>query len=101
MSTSDLSASVPDANPARHLALDVLRGMTICFMIVVNTPGSSPYSYTPLEHAAWHGFTCTDLVFPTFLFVVGNAMSFVMRKWEGQGQGQVLGKIFKRTLLIF
>ena len=54
----------------RFLALDVLRGMTICFMIIVNTPGSGATSFAPLLHAAWHGFTPIDLVFPTFLFVV-------------------------------
>ena len=64
----------------RFLALDVLRGMTICFMIIVNTPGGP--AYPPLNHAAWNGFTPTDLVFPTFMFVVGNAMSFSMKKWE-------------------
>ncbi|TDW99205.1 acyltransferase family protein [Dinghuibacter silviterrae] len=83
----------------RFLPLDVLRGMTICFMIIVNTPGGP--SYWPLDHAAWNGFTPTDLVFPTFLFVVGNAMSFTMRRYEEQGNGAVLSKIFKRTLLIF
>ena len=85
----------------RFLALDVFRGMTICFMIIVNTAGSGRYSYAPLKHAAWHGFTPTDLVFPSFLFAVGNAMSFVMAKWDTLNQSQVLGKIFKRTLLIF
>jgi predicted acyltransferase len=91
---------LPPSNQ-RHLALDVLRGMTICFMIIVNTPGNGQYSYGPLEHSPWHGFTLTDLVFPTFLFVVGNAMSFVMPKWEGLPQSQVLIKIIRRTLLIF
>jgi len=85
----------------RFLALDVFRGMTICFMIIVNTPGRDIYTYTALEHAAWHGFTPTDLVFPSFLFAVGNAMSFVMPKWENLPQSQVLGKIIRRTLLIF
>ncbi len=85
----------------RFLALDVFRGMTICFMIIVNTPGSGPFSYAPLNHAVWHGFTPTDLVFPSFLFAVGNAMSFVMAKWANMPQSQVLWKIFKRTLLIF
>jgi predicted acyltransferase len=85
----------------RFLALDVFRGMTICFMIIVNTPGSGLYSYSPLEHAKWSGFTPTDLVFPSFLFAVGNAMSFVMAKWENLSQSQVLAKIFKRTLIIF
>jgi predicted acyltransferase len=84
----------------RFVALDVFRGMTICFMIIVNTPGG-PVSYSPLEHAHWNGFTPTDLVFPSFLFAVGNAMSFVMAKWTTLSQGEVLGKIFKRTLIIF
>ncbi len=85
----------------RFLALDVFRGMTICFMIIVNTPGSELYSFSPLKHAAWHGFTPTDLVFPSFLFAVGNAMSFVMTKWTALPQSEVLLKIFKRTAIIF
>src|SRR5882724_757569 len=85
----------------RFLALDVFRGMTICFMIIVNTPGSGLYAYAPLKHAAWHGFTPTDLVFPSFLFAVGNAMSFVMPKWDALPQSQVLAKIIRRTILIF
>ena len=84
----------------RFLALDVFRGMTICFMIIVNTAGG-PLSYAPLNHAKWHGFTPTDLVFPSFLFAVGNAMSFVMARWDTLPQSQVLGKIFKRTFIIF
>ncbi|MFT3703736.1 MAG: DUF5009 domain-containing protein [Agriterribacter sp.] len=89
------------AGVPRFLALDVLRGMTICFMIIVNTPGTGAVPFAPLLHAAWHGFTPTDLVFPTFLFVVGNAMSFSMPKYKLQGNKSVVGKIFKRTLIIF
>ena len=89
-----------NSNPQRFLALDVFRGMTICFMIIVNSPGG-PVSFAPLEHAKWNGFTPTDLVFPSFMFAVGNAMSFVMPKWAGLQQSQVLAKIFKRTILIF
>ncbi len=89
------------SNQQRFIALDVFRGMTICFMIIVNTPGSGQFSYAPLNHAVWHGFTPTDLVFPSFLFAVGNAMSFVMVKWANLAQSQVLWKIFKRTWLIF
>ena len=87
--------------PQRFLALDVLRGMTVCFMIIVNTPGSGATSYAPLNHAHWNGFTPTDLVFPTFMFVVGNALSFVMKKWEGLSDARVIGRIFKRALIIF
>ena len=89
------------ATSQRSLALDIFRGMTVCFMIIVNTPGSEAFSYAPLQHAKWHGFTPTDLVFPSFLFAVGNAMSFAMKKFETMSQGQVLLKIFRRTLLIF
>jgi predicted acyltransferase len=86
--------------PNRFLSLDVFRGMTLCFMIIVNTPGTAP-AFSPLEHAKWHGFTPTDLVFPSFLFAVGNAMSFAMKKYAAIGTAAVLGKIFKRTAVIF
>ncbi len=63
----------------RFKALDVFRGMTICLMIVVNTPGTwkAGHIFAPFLHADWHGFTPTDLVFPSFLFAVGNAFAFV------------------------
>ncbi|MBI1782919.1 MAG: DUF5009 domain-containing protein [Sphingobacteriales bacterium] len=85
----------------RFTALDVFRGMTICFMIIVNTSGNGATTYAPLMHASWHGFTPTDLVFPSFLFAVGNAMSFVLPRWEQQSNAYVVGKILKRTALIF
>lgn len=85
----------------RYLSLDVLRGLTIALMVVVNTPGSWSTIYAPFEHAPWHGFTPTDLVFPTFLFVVGNAMSFSLKKYEAAGERAFWQKILKRSLLIF
>ncbi|KIO76440.1 membrane protein [Pedobacter lusitanus] len=85
----------------RFLSLDVFRGMTLCFMIIVNTPGRGAIPFAMLEHAAWHGFTPTDLVFPSFLFAVGNAMSFSMKRFSQMDNSQVLLKIFKRTFLIF
>lgn len=85
----------------RFLSLDVFRGMTICLMIIVNTPGDGGMSFAPFMHAEWNGFTPTDLVFPSFLFAVGNSMSFVLPKLEAQGRVFVIGKILKRTALIF
>ena len=85
----------------RLQALDILRGMTVCFMIIVNTPGNGDTSYAALQHADWNGFTPTDLVFPTFMFVVGNALSFVINKWKNLSDGQVFWKILKRTAIIF
>lgn len=89
------------SNSQRYFALDILRGMTIALMILVNTPGSWSHIYAPFRHAAWHGFTPTDLVFPAFLFVVGNAMSFSLRKYETVSEQDFLQKVLKRSLLIF
>lgn len=85
----------------RYLALDVLRGITIAGMILVNTPGSWSHIYAPLRHAAWHGCTPTDLVFPFFLFVMGVSMFFSFSKYGNALNKASLLKIGKRTLLIF
>lgn len=96
-----LNAVVVPGKSHRYFALDILRGMTIALMILVNTPGSWSHIYAPFRHAAWHGFTPTDLVFPAFLFVVGNAMSFSLKKYETVSEQHFLRKVFKRSLLIF
>ena len=85
----------------RYYSLDVFRGATVAFMILVNNPGSWANIYTPLEHATWHGCTPTDLVFPFFLFAVGNAIAFVMPRFHEKGTGFFLRKITRRTVLIF
>ena len=85
----------------RFTALDVFRGLTVCFMIIVNTSGNGETTYWPLKHADWNGFTPTDLVFPSFLFAVGNALSFATKRWQTMKQSEVLLKILKRTILIF
>jgi len=85
----------------RYQSLDVFRGATVALMILVNNPGSWAHIFSPLEHASWHGLTPTDLVFPFFLFAVGNAMSFVMPKLAQSGDLHFWKKLLKRTLLIF
>src|SRR6476469_6904299 len=70
-------------------------------MILVNNPGSWAHIYPPLEHASWHGLTPTDLVFPFFLFAVGNALSFVMPRLETGGDGMFWKQVIKRSLLIY
>jgi len=85
----------------RFYSLDVFRGATVALMILVNNPGSWAHIFPPLDHANWHGCTPTDLVFPFFLFAVGNAMAFVMPKLEAAGEGAFWIKTIKRTLLIF
>lgn len=84
----------------RYQSLDVLRGLTVALMIIVNTPGSWSHVYAPLLHAPWHGFTPTDWVFPAFLFVVGNALAFTLPRYEGMGERAVLAKIGKRGATI-
>lgn len=93
--------STQTSKSSRFLSLDVFRGMTVAGMILVNNPGSWEFVYAPLRHAPWDGCTPTDLVFPFFLFAVGNAMSFSITKYQALGTGDVLKKIFTRTALIF
>ncbi len=88
-------------SPQRYYSLDVFRGATVALMILVNNPGSWAHIYSPLEHANWHGCTPTDLVFPFFLFAVGNALSFVMPKLQNAGAAEFWTKVIKRTILIF
>ncbi len=85
----------------RFYSLDVFRGATVALMILVNNPGSWAHIYPPLEHAPWHGCTPTDLVFPFFLFAVGNALAFVMPRLEAGGTAVFMKKVITRTLLIF
>lgn len=85
----------------RYLALDVLRGMTIAFMILVNTPGSWQYVYAPLRHAEWHGCTAADLVFPFFLFAVGASLFFSFHKNQTTLSREALIRTGRRVLLIF
>jgi predicted acyltransferase len=96
-----MANTIAATSAARFTALDVFRGLTVCFMIIVNTPGNGATTFWPLQHADWNGFTPTDLVFPSFLFAVGNALSFVSKRWSVMSQSQVVWKIVKRTLLIF
>ena len=85
----------------RILALDVLRGITIAGMILVNNPGSWESIYTPLEHAPWIGLTPTDLVFPFFMFIMGISTYISMRKYNFEFSKAAAWKILKRTVVIF
>ncbi|OZG72174.1 hypothetical protein BTA51_17655 [Hahella sp. CCB-MM4] len=89
------------SNQSRNLSLDVLRGLTIALMILVNTPGSWSAVWGPLGHAHWHGYTPTDLVFPFFLFITGSAMYFSLRKFNYQPSKELHIKILSRVAIIF
>lgn len=85
----------------RLVSLDIFRGLTIAFMIIVNTPGSWEYVYAPLRHAKWHGCTPTDLVFPFFLFIVGVSTFYSLKKYGNEFNSGSVIRILRRMLLIF
>lgn len=87
--------------PQRLLALDILRGLTIAGMILVNNPGSWGNIYAPLRHAEWHGLTPTDLVFPFFMFIMGVSTYMSLRKYDFRLLGAACMKILRRTVVIF
>jgi len=91
------------ASGKRLLSVDVLRGLTIAFMILVNDPGNSRVGFRALEHADWNGFTPTDLVFPTFLFLVGVSLvlSYARREANGFSRKKFLWHAARRTVLLF
>lgn len=84
----------------RYVSLDVLRGLTVALMIIVNNPGSWGCIFPPLRHAAWDGCTPTDLVFPFFLFCVGTSMAFSLSKYPSVN-ADASKKIIKRGVSIF
>ncbi len=85
----------------RLISLDIFRGMTVAFMIIVNTPGSWNFVYPPLRHASWHGCTPTDLVFPFFLFIVGTSMWYSMKKYGHEINWGSFLRIMRRMGTIF
>ncbi len=89
--------------PQRVLSVDVLRGLTIALMILVNDPGDWSHVFSQLDHAEWNGWTLTDLVFPNFLFIVGASIVFSMtaRAARGDCKGTLAGKAFARAGKIF
>jgi predicted acyltransferase len=87
---------------SRLESVDLLRGLTIGFMMLVNNPGSSQ-AYAPLKHAAWNGFTPTDLVFPTFLFLVGMTTVFSLggRMDRGVARARLFWSVLRRAVTIY
>jgi predicted acyltransferase len=90
-------------DPNRLLSLDVMRGMTIAAMILVNNPGSWSYVYAPLAHAEWHGWTPTDLIFPFFIFIVGISLQLVMTRDAARrvARGEIMRRAVVRTVKLF
>jgi predicted acyltransferase len=98
---SDIIRKSAKAKPERLLSLDVLRGLTIAFMIIVNDQ-MGPAPFRELSHASWNGFTATDLVFPTFLFLIGisTVLSTAARLARGATRGELFAHTVRRSLLL-
>jgi len=85
----------------RLVSLDIFRGLTVAFMIIVNIPGSGKFVYAQLRHAAWHGCTPADLIFPFFLFIAGISTWFSMKKYGFEINTGSIIRISRRTITIF
>lgn len=85
----------------RLLSLDVLRGVTIVGMILVNNPGTWESIYAPLRHAEWNGLTPTDLFFPFFMFIMGVSMSFALSRFDHRFSPSFIIKVVRRTVILF
>ncbi len=93
----------PSAGSSRLISLDIFRGATIATMILVNNPGNWSAVYWPLEHAAWNGWTPTDLIFPFFLFIVGISihLSFTARRERGASRSNLMRHAAWRAVVIY
>jgi len=85
----------------RLLSIDVLRGMTLIFMIIVNQPGSWDNVFAPLLHADWNGLTPTDYIFPNFLFIVGVSIVLSLNNKKGLDRNKTIRKIMWRAFKIY
>ena len=87
----------------RVLSIDVARGVTIAFMILVNDPGDWNHVYAQLDHSVWNGWTLTDLVFPNFLFLIGASIIFSLRSRiaKGESRSSLAGHIVRRAVILF
>lgn len=99
--TEKIASGHKKQRPDRLLALDILRGITIAGMILVNNPGSWGHIYPPLAHASWNGLTPTDLVFPFFMFIMGVSTYFSLKKYDFEFSWPTIIKILYRSVFIF
>lgn len=97
------ASAVSGPAATRLQSLDAFRGATIAAMLLVNNPGTWSAIHPPLRHAAWHGWTPTDLIFPFFLFIVGVAItfSFASRASVGAGRSDLMRNALRRAVILF
>jgi len=97
-----LSVKTSAGMTGRLLSLDAFRGLTLAAMILVNNAGDWGHVFGPLRHARWHGWTMADLIFPSFVFIMGAAVPLALgrRIVEGESRTRVLGSVLRRTVIL-
>jgi predicted acyltransferase len=100
--------TIPSPTPTRQIAerlvsLDAFRGATMALMVLVNNPGDGAHVYSPLRHASWNGWTPTDVVFPSFMWIVGVAMTIVLSKRlaSGMSRARIFAQSFRRAVILY
>jgi len=103
VSNAAVSVSPALSRPERMVSLDAFRGATMALMVLVNTPGDYAHVYAPLEHAQWNGWTPTDLVFPSFMWIIGVAMTMVLarRLAAGMPKSRIFPQACRRALILY
>ena len=103
MESTDAPQVRTPANSGRLVSLDAFRGATMALMILVNTPGDGRNVYAPLQHSEWNGWTPTDVVFPSFLWIVGVAMTLSLgrRAAEGVPRAKLFAQAFRRAAILY
>ncbi len=101
--TVKISAMETPTASARMVSLDAFRGAIMALMVLVNTPGTGQAVYGPLQHAEWNGWTPTDVVFPSFVWIVGVALTFSLSKRmaEGVSRRELFARVFRRAVIIY
>jgi predicted acyltransferase len=100
-----MATPTPTSRPAhaRLVSLDAFRGAVMALMVLVNDPGDGRHVYAQLEHSAWNGWTATDVVFPSFLWIVGVALTLSLPKRleAGVSRGALLVQALRRAAILF
>jgi predicted acyltransferase len=104
--SSETLTPLPTASPSlkeRLVSLDAFRGATMALMVLVNTPGDGEHVYAPLRHSEWNGWTPTDVVFPSFMWIIGVAMTISLsrRLAAGASRAQVFAQAFRRAVILY
>ncbi len=101
--SASAKAAGPLASAKRLVSLDAFRGATIALMVIVNSPGDGAHSYGPLNHSAWNGWTITDVVFPSFLWIVGVAMTLSLGKRVAAGipKMKLYTQVLRRAAILY